>query len=42
VLRELGRIPAEGDRVEVAGVALTVTRMDGLRIDRVLVADADE
>ena len=42
VLRELGRIPAEGDRVMVAGVALTVTRMDGMRIDRLLVAGADE
>ena len=42
VLRELGRIPAEGDRVVVAGVALTVTRMDGMRIDRLLVAGADE
>ena len=42
VLRELGRIPAEGDRAVVAGVVLTVTRMDGLRIDRLLLADADE
>ena len=42
VLRELGRIPAEGDRVVVAGVALTVTRMDGMRIDRLLVVGADE
>lgn len=42
VLQELGRIPAEGDRVVIAGVALTVTRMDGMRIDRLLLADADE
>jgi magnesium and cobalt exporter, CNNM family len=42
VVRELGRIPAQGDRAVVAGVVLTVTRMDGRRIDRLLLADADE
>jgi CBS domain containing-hemolysin-like protein len=42
VVRELGRIPADGDRAVIAGVVLTVTRMDGRRVDRLLVADADE
>jgi len=31
----LGRIPAGGDTVEVAGVRYTVERMDGRRVDRV-------
>jgi CBS domain containing-hemolysin-like protein len=42
VLRELGRIPAPGDRAVVAGVVLTVTRMDGRRVDRLLLAGPDE
>ncbi len=42
VVRELGRIPVQGDRAVIAGVVLTVTRMDGRRVDRLLVADADE
>lgn len=31
----LGRIPATGDAVEVAGVRYTVERMDGRRVDRI-------
>ncbi|ADP82926.1 hemolysin family protein [Pseudofrankia inefficax] len=31
----LGRIPAAGDAVEVAGVGYTVERMDGRRVDRI-------
>ncbi|OHV31027.1 MULTISPECIES: hemolysin family protein [Pseudofrankia] len=31
----LGRIPAAGDTVEVAGVRYTVERMDGRRVDRI-------
>jgi CBS domain containing-hemolysin-like protein len=42
VLQELGRIPAPGDRVMTAGLTLTVTRMDGLRIDRLHLAGAGE
>lgn len=42
VVQALGRIPVEGDRTVVAGVALTITRMDGLRIDRLFVAGAHE
>ncbi|MBL7516338.1 hemolysin family protein, partial [Frankia nepalensis] len=33
----LGRIPAAGDTVEIAGVRYTVERMDGRRVDRVRV-----
>lgn len=35
VLDLAGRIPDEGDRVEVYGIALVVTRMDRHRVDRV-------
>jgi CBS domain containing-hemolysin-like protein len=35
VLATLGRVPAVGDRVTVEGVDLTVTAMDGRRVDRV-------
>jgi CBS domain containing-hemolysin-like protein len=35
VMSELGRIAAVGDKVEVAGGTLSVTRMDGRRIDRI-------
>lgn len=38
MVAELGRLPAEGDVVEVNGNSLTVTEMDGRRIARVLVA----
>ena len=37
VLRELGRIPATGDRVAVSGLTLEVVDMDGRRIDKVIV-----
>lgn len=37
VLRELGRIPVAGDRVEVSGLTLEVVDMDGRRIDKVIV-----
>lgn len=42
VLQALGRIPVEGDQTVVAGAVLMVSRMDGLRIDRVLVSDTRE
>jgi CBS domain containing-hemolysin-like protein len=35
VLATLGRVPVAGDRVTVEGVELTVTAMDGRRVDRV-------
>jgi putative hemolysin len=38
VLRELGRIPAAGDRVAVSGLTLEVVDMDGRRIDKVIVS----
>ena len=38
ILAVLGRVPREGDAVEIAGRALTVTEMDGRRIARVRVA----
>ena len=34
-LRQFGRVPAVGDRVEFDGLILTVLEMDGLRISRV-------
>lgn len=37
VLRELGRIPRAGDRVDVSGLTLEVVDMDGRRIDKVIV-----
>jgi CBS domain containing-hemolysin-like protein len=33
-MRALGRVPVQGDRVEVEGGSLEVTRMDGRRVDR--------
>ena len=38
VMQRLGRIPAIGDRVVVDGVAVTVTRMERRRVDRVQLA----
>jgi CBS domain containing-hemolysin-like protein len=35
VLELLGRLPEPGDTVDVGGWALTVSRMDGRRIDRI-------
>jgi CBS domain containing-hemolysin-like protein len=35
VMSELGRIPAVGDTVDVGGGTLSVTRMDGRRVDRI-------
>lgn len=40
LIHELGRIAELGDRVEVDGWALTVTRMDGRRIDEIRVEPA--
>jgi CBS domain containing-hemolysin-like protein len=37
VMHLLGRIPSEGDAVAVEGSVLTVSRMDGRRIDRLLI-----
>jgi CBS domain containing-hemolysin-like protein len=37
VLERLGRLPEPGDTVDVGGWMLTVTRMDGRRIDRITV-----
>jgi putative hemolysin len=37
VMRTLGRIPAEGDRVEALGHVFEVVDMDGHRLDKVLV-----
>jgi putative hemolysin len=37
VLATLGRLPAEGEAVEAAGHRITVTKMDGRRISRLLV-----
>jgi CBS domain containing-hemolysin-like protein len=34
-MSQLGRIAAVGDTVDVAGGTLSVTRMDGRRIDRI-------
>ena len=34
VMRSLGRVPVQGDRFDVDGGALEVTRMDGRRVDR--------
>lgn len=36
VMQALGRLPVEGDRVVIDGITLTVTAMDGRRIDRLL------
>ncbi len=35
VMAELGKVPERGDAVAVAGGQIVVTRMDGLRVDRV-------
>jgi CBS domain containing-hemolysin-like protein len=35
VMSQLGRIAAVGDTVDVVGGTLSVTRMDGRRIDRI-------
>ncbi|WP_138442541.1 hemolysin family protein [Sinomonas susongensis] len=40
VMRSLGRVPVQGDRIEVDGGALEVTRMDGRRVDRLRFAPA--
>ncbi|WP_067489439.1 hemolysin family protein [Actinomadura hibisca] len=37
IMAVLGRVPAEGDRVEIAGRRLAVARMDGRRVARVRV-----
>jgi magnesium and cobalt exporter, CNNM family len=36
VLERLGRMPEPGDSVQVGGATITVDRIDGHRIDRVL------
>ena len=41
VMTRLGRIPVRDDTVEVAGYTFRVTKMDGRRIDRVLVVKRD-
>ena len=42
VMARLGRIPVEGDVVEVDGVRLDVERMDGRRVERLGVRRAGE
>jgi CBS domain containing-hemolysin-like protein len=42
LLEQLGRIPDTGESVVIDGWRLTVTRMDGHRIDRVLLTPPDE
>jgi putative hemolysin len=37
IMRSLGRIPEEGDRVEALGHVFEVVDMDGPRVDKVLV-----
>lgn len=37
VFSQLGRMPKVGDRVELSGLAFTVTELDGARIDRMTV-----
>lgn len=37
IMRTLGRIPAEGDRVEAVGYIFEVVDMDGHRLDKILV-----
>ncbi len=41
VLAVLGRLPKEGDSVEVSGHTITVTEMDGRRIARLRVAPTE-
>lgn len=42
VMNELGRIPVEGDRVQVSGVTLEVKAMDKRRVVRLIVTAAPE
>lgn len=42
VLERLGQVPNAGDQVEVAGRILTVTAMEGRRIDRIEVATLED
>ncbi len=42
VLRQLGRIPEEGDRFDSAGFSFEVIDMDGHRMDKVLIARKEE
>jgi putative hemolysin len=37
VVVELGRIPAAGDAVDIAGSRFEVVDMDGVRVDKVLI-----
>ena len=37
VLGKLGRIPTEGDQIEVEGVCMKVQTMDGMRIEQLLI-----
>jgi CBS domain containing-hemolysin-like protein len=41
VMSVLGRVPSEGDVVEVDKYRLTVSKMDGLRVDRLLIEPKD-
>lgn len=41
VMSILGRVPAEGDELEVDKYRITVTKMDGLRVDRLLIEPKD-
>jgi putative hemolysin len=40
VVRELGRLPQTGDKVELTGLTIEVVDMDGRRIDKVVVTRA--
>ena len=42
LMNQLGRLPRQGDAVEVAGMRLKVTKMDGRRVARVRVTLLDE
>ncbi|MDQ1746751.1 MAG: magnesium and cobalt exporter, family [Frankiaceae bacterium] len=42
LMSQLGRLPRQGDAVEVAGMRLKVTKMDGRRVARVRVTLLDE
>ena len=39
ITAELGRLPAEGDRIEIDGWTFEVTSVDGFRVDRVRVRE---
>ena len=41
-MARLGRIPAEGDAIEVDGVLLQVERMAGRRVERLRVVSLDD